>query len=107
MTEICMLYSTFKSRDEALSVAHELLKARLIACANVLPPMTSVYRWERKMQQEEEVALLAKTAQAQAAIARIKELHSYALPCIVAWPLAQGFPPFLEWVAGETTGQKT
>lgn len=104
MGDIVMLYSTFKNRDEAVLVAGQLLEKRLVACANVIDHVTSLYRWEGAVCQEPEAILLAKTtAQKQdAAIALVKRLHSYQLPCIIAYPAAGGFPPFLEWVASET-----
>jgi periplasmic divalent cation tolerance protein len=102
--EIWSLYSTFPNREEALSVAHKLLEKKLIACANLLENITSIYRWEGAVQQEQEVLMIAKTTPANVgqAIAEIKKLHSYQLPCIVAYPIAQGHPSFLQWVADET-----
>jgi periplasmic divalent cation tolerance protein len=103
MPEIWLLYSTFANRNEALSVAERLLGARLIACANVIGGVTSLYRWEGAVQREEEAVLIAKTTRQQvpAAIEAIKKAHSYELPCVVAWPLMDGSAAFLEWVAGE------
>jgi len=108
MTEkhnIWWVYSTFPNKEEALSVCGKLLEERLIACANLLPEMTAVYRWQGQVQQGTETAVLMKTTQLQTAsvIARVKNLHSYELPCIMALPLPEGFAPFMQWVAEETT----
>lgn len=101
---IWVLYSTYANRAEALSAATALLEGRLIACANVYDNITSVYRWQGDMQQEQEAAMIAKTSKDKvpAAIECIKGMHSYQLPCITAYPAGDGFPPFLQWVADET-----
>ncbi len=105
MTEIWLLYSTFPDREKALSVARELLAARLIACANVIDHVTSVYRWEGTLQEEGEVILIAKTGKANVhrAIEAIKQLHPYQLPSITAYEVAGGFTPFMQWVVDETS----
>ncbi len=98
------LYATFAGRDEALAVARALVEERLAACANLLDGVTSVYRWEGRIEQGREVALIVKTraALAESVIARIRDLHSYACPCIVAWPIVAGYAGYLDWIAGET-----
>jgi len=99
------VHSTFPNRDEALFAARQLLDKRLIACANIYEGVASLYRWEGKIQEETEVVLLAKTSKGRvsAAIAAVKALHSYELPCIIAYPAAEAFPPFLQWVEAETS----
>jgi len=102
--EIWLIYSTFKNRAEALSVAQTLLEKRLIACANVHDGVTSLYRWQGAITQEKEVALTAKTRKEklQATMDEIRAVHSYELPCIVAYPVTEGLPEFLQWVINET-----
>lgn len=102
--EIWLVYSTFPTREEALFAARALVEERLAACAHVQSGVTSVYRWEGQMQQEEEAVLTLKTGtqRLEPAMARIKALHSYTLPCIVAFPLTQGFTPYFDWVKAET-----
>lgn len=97
---IKLLYVTFGSKEEAVTVAHKLLAEKLIACANVLDGSTSVYGWENEIKQEQEAIFFAKTSADRAAktIERIKELHSYELPCILSLPVEAGFLPFMEWV---------
>lgn len=99
-----MVYITAANRDEALRIARALVEERLAACANVYEGVTSFYWWEGKVQQEGEASLVAKTRAdlIDALTARVRELHSYTLPCVVAWPLAAGNPPFLDWIAEET-----
>lgn len=99
-----MIYVTAPNRDEALSLARILVEERLAACANVLGPITSVYWWDGKLNEEPEVALIAKTRAdlADAAITRIKQAHSYDCPCVVVLPIEAGNPAFLQWIAAET-----
>ncbi len=102
---IKLLYATFAGKEEALSIAHKLLEEKLIACANVLDGGASIYRWQGEVQQASEVILFAKTTEAQAekAASRIKELHSYELPCVLILPVESGLPEFMEWVETETS----
>jgi len=101
---IWLIYSTFPHKQEAVFVARALLEKRLVACANIYENVTSIYRWEGSIHEASEVTLMAKTGQEtlSAAIKAIKAMHSYQLPCIVAYPIEEGFPPFLQWVAEET-----
>jgi periplasmic divalent cation tolerance protein len=104
MSEIFLLYSTFPNQKSALMAARMLVEKRLVACANVKDGVTSIYRWEGKMQQEKEVTLIAKTSHGKltAAMKELKNLHPYEVPCIVALPIAQGHAPFLKWIEEET-----
>ena len=103
-SDIWMLYSTFPNKKSALAVAKKLVEARLIACANIYGGVTSVYRWEGKINQSAEVTLIAKTTKKNVGktITAIKKTHPYALPCVVAYPIANGLPEFLKWVENET-----
>lgn len=98
-----LVYATFPDKKSALRAAKVLLEKKLIACANIYS-VTSAYRWEGKIQQSPETVLIAKTqkARVRAATAEVKRLHSYQVPCIIAYPIAEGFPPFLQWIAEET-----
>lgn len=100
----CLLYVTAASRDEALSLGRALVEARLAACANVLDGMVSVYRWQDEVREDREAVLILKTRAdlADAATARLRELHSYACPCVVRLPIEGGNLAFLAWIAAET-----
>lgn len=104
-TETVWVYITAGSREEAMKLARALVGERLAACANVLGDVTSVYWWEGKMQEDGEVAFVAKTRSDRltALVERVKALHSYACPCVVALPIVAGNPEFLSWI-GEETG---
>lgn len=103
MTSSILLYVTTAGKDEAERIAKALLEERLIACANIVNAH-SLYWWEGKIQQSPEALLLAKTTPSceQAAIARIKTLHSYTCPGISVIPIVGGLPEFLQWIAAET-----
>lgn len=99
-----VVYVTAASRDEALVIGRTVIGERLAACANVLGGMRSIYWWEGKVAEDDEVLLILKSSEAllAALIARIRALHSYTTPCITAWPITAGNPDYLAWIA-ETT----
>lgn len=101
---VVFIYVTAASHDEALAIGRALVEERLAACANVLGGMTSVYRWQGKLQSETEAALVLKTqaSLAEAVTDRVRALHSYECPCVVVLPVVGGNPAFLDWIAQET-----
>ncbi|MGB0749393.1 MAG: divalent-cation tolerance protein CutA [Magnetospiraceae bacterium] len=101
-----MVYVTAANREEARAIAATVVAEKLAACANILGETTSVFRWQGKIQEETEVALILKTRQANVAAltVRICDLHSYECPCVVALPLQGGNPAFLTWIGQETSG---
>lgn len=104
MSDYRMLYVTAASREQALVIAHALVEARLAACANIIDGITSVYRWQGKVQQDSEAAMIIKTRAelVEAVIEKVKALHSYSVPCVVSLPILAGNPAFLEWIGEET-----
>jgi periplasmic divalent cation tolerance protein len=99
------IYVTVPSDTLAQKIASALITERLAACANIIPGMKSLYRWEGKIKQRVEIVLILKT-QAQlfgAAEALIKALHSDKTPCIVALPVDAGNADYLKWIEAETT----
>jgi len=101
-----MVYMTAASQAEALSIAEALVEAKLAACVNVLGEVQSVYRWQGQVEKAVEVAFVAKSrASLFAALQdKVKSLHSYDAPCIVAYPMADGSAPYLGWIKAETRG---
>jgi periplasmic divalent cation tolerance protein len=79
---------------------------RLAACVNRLGPVQSVYRWEGKIEQSEEQLLIIKTERRLFAALekRVRELHSYSVPEIVALPIIDGSQDYLRWLGDQTTG---
>ncbi|MHC1789769.1 divalent-cation tolerance protein CutA [Solidesulfovibrio sp.] len=97
-------YITTASVEQAEEIGRALVAGRLAACANILPGMRSIYRWKGAVETAGETVLLAKTRDtlAEALIARVRELHTYEVPCVVIWPLTAGVPEFLDWIDAET-----
>lgn len=89
---------------QAQTLAAALVEARLAACVNILAPCASVYRWSGAVETATEVPLLIKTTPARYAAleAAIRARHPYELPEIVAVPVTQGLPGYLDWVAAAT-----
>ncbi len=104
MSEFCTVYVTTGSDEEALKIARAVVAERLAACANILGPVTSVYEWQGEMREEGEVALLLKTRREHfdRLADRVRALHSYDCPCIVAWPIEAGTSDYLAWLRGQT-----
>jgi periplasmic divalent cation tolerance protein len=98
------IYVTAPSKAEAKKLADAVVTDRLAACANIIPGMHSVYHWEGKIEEAEETVVIFKTRETlfQAVEARVKELHSYSAPCIVALPIESGSKPYLDWIMAET-----
>lgn len=88
----------------ARRIARELVERRLAACVNMLPGVQSVYRWQGAVEEESEITLLIKTTTARYAEleAAIRALHPYQLPEVIALPIANGLPAYLDWVRQET-----
>ena len=99
-----MIYATAQTRDEAMAIGRALVGEKLAACVNVLGQARSIYRWQGAVEEADEVVLIAKTRQAlvDRALARIKELHSYDVPCAVAYGMVGGLEPYLDWIGAET-----
>ncbi len=97
---VWMVYLTAANEREAGVIARALVEEGAAACVNVMGSIKSVYRWEGNVTSGEEIALIAKTTMAQYPRLEklVKQHHSYDVPCIVAWPLVAGYPPFLDWL---------
>ena len=102
--KLVFVYITAASLAEARRIGRALVTARLAACVNILAPIRSIYRWKGRVRQDREWVLIAKTRadRAEALIRKVKSLHSYEVPCIVALPILKGNRAFLEWIADET-----
>lgn len=99
-----VLLTTVPNREEAQLIARLLIDEKLAACVQLLP-VESFYVWQGKTQNEAEILLLVKTRSAlfDPAIARIKAVHSYSVPEIVAMPFTAGFAGYLDWIDTVTT----
>lgn len=94
--------------DEAQSIAQPLIEEKLAACVSIIPAIKSMYIWQGKFCQEQESLLLIKTNRASLSDLekRIKALHSYTVPEILALPIDQGHKPYLEWL-DEATAKRS
>lgn len=99
-----LVYVTCGDEDEARRIGRTLVEERLAACANVIGAMKSIYWWQGAVQEDAETVLIAKTKQGlvDRLSARVQELHSYDVPCVVALPIAGGNPDFMQWIEDET-----
>ena len=90
--------------ESAFNLAREVVHLRLAACANVLAPATSFYRWDGREEQAAEVPVLMKSTDERYSELElaIKRLHPYSVPEIVAWPVERGLAEYLAWVEQET-----
>jgi periplasmic divalent cation tolerance protein len=99
-----LVFTNLPDRASAERLAELLLEQRLAACVNILAPCRSVYRWKGAVQHDEEHPMLIKTsAERYGALEQaLRQGHPYELPEIIAVPIEQGLPAYLDWVADET-----
>ena len=104
MAEAGIVLTTTSSEDEAKKIAHALVERRLAACVNIVPQITSVYRWQGKVESANEWLLLIKTTHIAFPQVRdaIHELHSYEVPECVLLEIADGNQQYLAWIAENT-----
>jgi periplasmic divalent cation tolerance protein len=100
-----LIYVTAPSDEEARKIAGTVVAERLAACANIIPGVTSLYWWQGRVQEDSEVTIILKTRddRVDRLTERVKDLHSYECPCVVALPIAEGNPAFIDWIVAETT----
>jgi periplasmic divalent cation tolerance protein len=100
MTDAVVILITAPSAEVAAAIARTLVEERLAACGNVVPGVRSIYRWEGAVQDEAEVLLVLKTGRGAlpALKLRLKELHPYQVPELLALPVEDGLAPYLDWI---------
>ena len=104
MAEYLVMLSTAPSIEEGERLAKELLNRKLVACVNLIPRIRSLYWWEGKIEEDDEVLIIAKTRKelTQEIISLVKELHSYEVPEVLFLPVEGGNPDYLRWVDDST-----
>jgi periplasmic divalent cation tolerance protein len=104
MTDCIVVLVTVGSREEGERIAEELVTQRLAACVNIVGPITSIYRWLGTVERGQELLLIIKTRAALygALEARVKSVHSYQNPEVIALPIRAGAAAYLDWLRGET-----
>lgn len=102
---VVVVMVTTSNQDEAAKIAEHVVRARLAACASTIPTVRSTYWWEGKIMNDQESLVLVKTTSDKYASLQeaIQMLHSYKVPEIIAIPVTEGFPPYLDWVNRETS----
>lgn len=100
MSGIVSVYAVFASDEEARRIGRTLVEERHAACVNILGACHSIYRWQGKVEEAEEVAAIFKTSEGQASelIRRLTELHSYEVPAVTVWPIAEVPENYRRWV---------
>ena len=99
-----VVFVSTESIDEATSIARRVVEERLAACASIVERVQSIYRWEDKIRSEAESLIILKTTDARFSEleTRIKSLHSYSVPEIIALPIVAGSEQYLAWLGKET-----
>jgi periplasmic divalent cation tolerance protein len=106
--QVLMVMSNAPDKASAHALARALVETKLAACVTILPGVQSVYRWQGQIEQADEVTLLIKsTRQHYAQLQQtLISAHPYDVPELIAWPITEGYAPYLQWVAAETTSDK-
>ena len=95
-----IIYATFPNFEEARNTARMLVEQNMVACVNINKDVVSLYKWEGKIEESQEVVMICKTSDSKVgmAINAIKQHHSYQCPCIIAIKVETGNPDFIEFV---------
>lgn len=95
---------TTATREEGEAIAHSILEAKLAACVSMMP-IRSIYTWQEQVHNEEEWQLFIKTdlAKFETLEAKIRDLHSYEVPEIIALPIVTGSAPYLAWISAQVS----
>ena len=103
-SDLIVVVTSVGSEEQALDIAHALVRNRQAACVNLLPNVHSIYRWKGAVQHDEEHPVLIKTTGAcyPALEQAIRKEHPYELPEIIAVPIERGLPAYLDWVTAQT-----
>ena len=101
---VAITFVTCRDAAEARGIAGTLVRERLAACGNIVPGITSIYRWKGKVERGRECLLLLKSraALSKRLAARVRELHSYSVPELLSVRVSSGNPAYLRWVREST-----
>jgi periplasmic divalent cation tolerance protein len=105
MTDFIVVYVTVGAAEEAGRIARALVEDHLAACVNQLPAVRSTYRWQGQVEQSNEELLIIKTRRdlLSSVQQRVRELHSYDLPELIALPIVEGSLEYLQWLDDQLT----
>ena len=109
MTDKIVVLITAKNAREGARIARHLLDKRLIACANLVPQVRSLYRWKGKIADEKECWMILKSSRElfPAIQAEVETLHSYHVPEVIALSIIEGSPNYLNWIAENVSASAT
>ncbi len=95
-----LVVMTTSSKEEAVKIVHSLLNEKLIACANIVGPIASLFWWQGKIDEENEFLVFMKSRKNlfKRLSEKVTEIHSYDLPEIIALPIIEGSPLYLDWL---------
>jgi len=104
MGESIVVLVSCGSEEEAIKIANSLVEEHIAACVNIISPVRSIYRWEGKIWDEKEWVLIIKTQKKrfEDLEKKVKSLHSYSVPEIIALPVVEGFASYLKWLEENT-----
>jgi len=102
---VVAIYTTIDDINTARRIAQTLTEEQLVACVNIIPNIESVYRWNGKIENSNEIILIAKTVDqnVKKTIQRIKQLHKYDVPDIIVLPIIGGLKDYLDYISKETS----
>lgn len=102
--EVLLALSTFPDAETARRISNQLVTENFVACANIIPAIESIYRWQGKIEEGNETLVLFKTTVARSAAfqEKLKSLHPYDVPEIICLRIADGSREYLRWVADNT-----
>ena len=105
---VSIVYIICGSTGQARDIARSVVIENLAACGNIVDGMRSIYCWEGELQEEDEVLLILKTRRdlVDTLSARVRELHSFEVPCVVEIPIQSGNPDYFDWILLETARGK-
>ncbi len=109
MSDFIVVYVTVGSAEEAERLADTLVEERLAACVNLVAPVRSTYRWQGRVERDEEQLLIIKTRDDifDRLKKRVEEIHSYSVPEIIALPILKGNESYLDWLGKQVGGGDT
>jgi periplasmic divalent cation tolerance protein len=103
--ETLVIYITAPNEEEGAKIARTLVEERLAGCVNIVKPIRSIYRWQDNIEDDTEALMIVKTQKRlfESLESRVRELHSYSVPEIIAVPVVEGSKDYLKWLE-EVTG---
>lgn len=107
MKKACVVFVTVDTKKTADKITKAVLKERIAACVNAVHGVSSTYWWKGKIEKASEILLILKTRTSvlPALIKRVKALHPYSVPEIIALDIKKGYPDYISWVIKEAKGK--